>query len=128
MFETPLDAVRCAAEMQGEITAHEAGERRRQRLMFRMGIHWQPVLFDLKDVYGAGVNIASRLESVAQPGRVVVSAAIREQIGAESGLEFQDLGELRLRNIVRPVHAFAVQTSGLDATTAIRAAAQRRRP
>ena len=70
MFVSPLDAIRCAAELQREIAAHEAAQPPERRIAFRIGIHWEPVIFDLNDVYGGGVNLAVRLQTIAPPGGV----------------------------------------------------------
>ena len=75
VFETPLDALGCAIELQREMAAHESSRGPERRIAFRIGIHWEPVIFDLNDVYGGGVNLAVRLQSIAPPGGVVLDVA-----------------------------------------------------
>jgi adenylate cyclase len=79
-----------------------------------MGIHWEPVIFDLDDVYGRGVNTAVRLQQVAPAGGVVVSSALRDALGDAPDVEVDDLGELRLKNISRPVQAFLILGAGVN--------------
>jgi adenylate cyclase len=114
VFETPLDAIRCALELQQEVRNREARSPPERRLEFRMGVHWDPVIFDLNDVYGHGVNTAVRLQQVAPAGGIVVSSALRDALGEVPDLAVDDLGELRLKNLSRPVRAFLLLTSGIS--------------
>jgi adenylate cyclase len=113
VFETPLDAIHCALELQQEVRNREARSPPDRRLEFRMGVHWDPVIFDLNDVYGHGVNTAVRLQQVAPAGGIVVSSALRDALGDAPDLAVDDLGELRLKNLSRPVRAFLLLTSGV---------------
>ena len=106
---------RCSRRLQPR-SSNQAPER---RITFRVGIHWEPVIFDLNDVYGGGVDIAVRLQSAAPAGGVVVSSALLEQAGdlhaADLGdLRIDDLGELHLKNLVRPIRAFSVRLPGVS--------------
>jgi adenylate cyclase len=112
VFETPSDATRCALELQQQVRDREAGHPPERRLEFRMGIHWDPVIFDLNDVYGHGVNTAVRLQQVASAGGIVVSSALRDAFGSAPNLDVEDLGEIRLKNLSRPVHAFSLVAAG----------------
>jgi adenylate cyclase len=113
VFESPHDAVRCASELQAEITNHEVGQPPERRISFRMGVHWDPVLFDLNDVYGHGVNTAARLQSIAPAGGIVVSSALLGAVGeGMRRLEHKDLGPVHLKNFSRPVHAFSLKMPG----------------
>jgi class 3 adenylate cyclase/TolB-like protein/tetratricopeptide (TPR) repeat protein len=114
VFENPLDAIRCAIELQREMAAHEATRPPERRIAFRMGIHWEPVIFDLNDVYGGGVNLAVRLQSIAPPGGVVISAALLAQAGDAGNLPLEDLGDVRLKNLTQAVHAFSLRLPNLD--------------
>jgi len=119
VFETPSDAIRCVTELQLQLAAHEACQPPDQRIIYRMGLHWDPVILDAQDVFGAGVNIAARLQAVAPAGGVVVSSALIEQAEGMEGVKFVSLGELKLRNMMRPVHACTLLLSGIDCGTAI---------
>lgn len=119
VFESPLDALNSAVELQREIAIQEAGQPPDRRISFRIGVHWEPVIFDLNDVYGSGVNIAARLQSVAPAGGVVVSAALLDQIDDHKEHEFDSLGDLRLKNLTRPVPAFSLRLPGVERSAAI---------
>jgi adenylate cyclase len=114
VFETPLDAIQCALELQREVPLQESGEPPEQRIAFRIGVHWDPVIFDLNDVYGHGVNTAVRLQEIAPANGVVISSALRDALGGAPNLDVRDLGEVRLKNLSRPVRAFFLRTSGVN--------------
>jgi class 3 adenylate cyclase/TolB-like protein/tetratricopeptide (TPR) repeat protein len=114
VFETPFDALGCAIELQREMAAHESARVPERRIAFRIGIHWEPVIFDLNDVYGGGVNLAVRLQSIAPPGGVVVSAAVLDATGNAGELPVEDLGHVRLKNLQQPVHAFSLRLPTLE--------------
>lgn len=114
VFESPLDALRCALELQQEVKNVENRSAPERRIGFRMGLNWGPVIFDLNDVYGHGVNIAARLQTASPPGGVVVSAALLSMAGHVVDLKFDDLGEVNLKNLSRAVHAFSLVLPGVD--------------
>lgn len=116
VFVSPQDAIECAVELQRKISAHEASRPPDRRMVFRMGLHWDPIIFDDRDVYGSGVNIAVRLQAVAPEGGILVSSALVEQVSGPSGCELEDLGELPLKNLTRQVHALALRPPGADET------------
>jgi adenylate cyclase len=119
VFEAPLDAVRCATDLQLRLAAHEAIQPPDRRIVFRMGEHWDSVILDAGDVFGAGVNIAARLQVVAPAGGVVVSSALLDQVGAADDLKFTSLGEIALRNMTRPVRACTLLMPGIDSGMAL---------
>lgn len=118
VFESPLDALRCALDLQKEVTHAEALQTPDRRITFRMGLNWGPVILDLNDIYGHGVNIAQRLQSAAPAGGIVVSAALLSVGRPNLDLKLDDLGELHLKNLSRAVHAFSVILPGVDRTAA----------
>ena len=120
VFESPADAIRCAAQLQHEVTAQEEQQPPDRRIIFRMGLHWEPVIFDLNDVYGGGVNIAVRLQTAAPAGGIVISSALLDQAGDLTEFKLEDLGELRLKNLSRSVHAFSLRLPGIERGDALR--------
>jgi adenylate cyclase len=107
VFDNANDAVECAAEIQASV-ADAATQADTSPLLFRMGINLTKVIVEPHDVFGDGVNLAARLQSSAEPGGIVVSESVAEQLGGERKLKLTDLGELRLKNMRRPVRAFGV--------------------
>jgi adenylate cyclase len=114
LFESPNDAVNCASRLQDEITNHEASIAPRQRLAMRVGLHWEPVILDENDVFGSGVNIAVRLQGTAPTGGIVVSRALLKELNGRDDLKFEDLGHLHLKNLSRPIHAYALTLPGVN--------------
>jgi class 3 adenylate cyclase len=88
-----------------------ANLRESQRIRFRVGINVGDVMVDEGDIFGDGVNVAARLEALAVPGGICVSAAVREHVGEKLPIGFADLGEHSVKNIARPVHVYRIQTS-----------------
>lgn len=107
-FTSVVDAVQSAVGMQREMAARNAGVSQDRRIDFRIGIHLGDVIPDGDDIYGDGVNVAARLEALAEPGGICVSGAVRDAIGNKLPVKFQDLGERHVKNIDKPVHAFQV--------------------
>jgi adenylate cyclase len=118
IFEVPSDATHCAAQLQRELASHEEALPPERRILFRMGLHWEPVILEEHEVYGAGVNIAARLQGVAPAGGVVVSATLVDALDNRDGMSLDDLGDLRLKNLSRPVHAFSLHSPGMVEGTA----------
>jgi len=110
-FVSVNDAVQCAVGIQQAVQKREAAEPPESRIAFRMGLHVGDVSQHRGDVYGAGVNLAARLQELAEPGSVMISAAVREQVGANLQLPTVDLGNLSLKNIANPVRAFRIVTA-----------------
>jgi adenylate cyclase len=121
-FASVVDAIRCALEVQRGLKTRNASIPQEQRLEFRIGINVGDVIIEEGDIFGDGVNIAARLEGIAKPGCVVVSANARDVAINRLKAEFLDLGELSLKNIERPVRAFQVRFEASDGTSAIPAA------
>ena len=107
-FSSAVDAVRCAMALQRGMAA-AAEEPAERRLQFRVGINVGDVLADGDDILGDSVNIAARLEGIAEPGGICLSAAAYEQIRGKLDIAVADIGEPELKNIARPVRAYRVQ-------------------
>ena len=111
-FPSVVDAVDCACEIQARIAERNAGVEAGRRLEFRIGVNLGDVIVDGDDIFGDGVNIAARLEAMAQPGGVCVSAAVRDQVVEKRTLDFQDLGERTAKNIARPLRVYRLGAVG----------------
>jgi TolB-like protein/class 3 adenylate cyclase len=105
-FASPVEAVRCAGEIQKAMREREGSRPEDQRIEIRVGINLGDVIMDEDDVYGDGVNIAARLEALADPGSVVISSAIFEQVRDRVPDGFEDLGDQQVKNIARPVRVY----------------------
>src|SRR5262249_52845098 len=107
-FASVVDAVRCAVEVQREMIAHNAAAPVERRVEFRMGINVGDIIVENGDILGDGVNIAARLEALAVPGGICLSAAAHDQVRNRLDIAFNDLGEQQVKNITRPVRIYAV--------------------
>ena len=107
-FASPVKAVRCAVEVQHGMPDRNAGVLREQRIEFRIGINLGDVIVEEGDIYGDGVNVAARLESIAEPGAVYLSRAVRDFVRDQPELVLEDLGERALKNIAKPVQVFRI--------------------
>jgi len=107
-FASVVDAVRCAVELQREMITRNAAIPAQHRVEFRMGINLGDIIIEDGDIFGDGVNIAARLEALAEPGGICLSAAAYEQVRDRLDLAFDDLGEQQVKNIARPVRVFRV--------------------
>ncbi len=116
-FKSPVEAVRCATEIQLTIDEHSAGIPEHERMRFRIGINLGDVMIDGDNLMGDGVNVAARLEALAPPGGVCVSDAVVAQVRGKIDVEFVDLGEHRVKNIARPIRAFRVPLASEIRTT-----------
>jgi TolB-like protein/class 3 adenylate cyclase len=114
-FASPVEAVRCAGEIQRAMREQEGSLPEDQRIEIRVGINLGDVIIDEDDVYGDGVNIAARLEALADPGGVVVSSAVFEQVRDRVPDSFEDLGDQQVKNIARPVRVYRVRDLGAAA-------------
>src|SRR5258708_40162751 len=124
-FRSVVDAVRCAIEVQTGMVERNAGMPPERRIEFRVGIHLGDVVEEADgDLMGDGVNIAARLEGIAEPGGVCLSNAAYEQVRDKVKETFADLGEKALKNIARPVRVYAVKIDADGAALAQRAAAE----
>jgi class 3 adenylate cyclase len=107
-FASPVEAVRCATEIQLAIDEQNARLSQQSRMRFRIGINLGDVVVDGTNLMGAGVNVAARLEALAPPGGICVSEAIHAHVRDRLSLNFLDLGEHKVKNIARPVRAYRV--------------------
>jgi adenylate cyclase len=109
-FQSVVDAVVCAAEIQGRMARRNADVPPGRWIQFRIGINLGDVIVDDDDIFGDGVNIAARLETLAEPGGICVSAAVCDQVGGRlEDVAFEDLGEQQVKNIARPIRVFRVR-------------------
>jgi class 3 adenylate cyclase len=111
-FPSAVEAVRAAMQFQIRINDLTIGDAEDRRIAFRVGINIGDVIVEPHDIFGDGVNIAARLESIAEPGGIRISSAAYDQVRGKVGVEFADLGEQHLKNIALPVRAYAVGGPG----------------
>ncbi|HKA39682.1 MAG TPA: adenylate/guanylate cyclase domain-containing protein [Burkholderiales bacterium] len=111
-FASPVEAVRCAVEMQDSLKTRNDSLPEDQRMQFRVGVNLGDVMVKGDDLLGDGVNIAARLESIAEPGGICVSSAVYDQIAGKLDLGFVDIGTQSLKNIPRPIQAYRIQRGG----------------
>jgi len=107
-FASVVDAVRCAVEIQRGMIDREPEVPDERHIRFRIGINLGDVIVEEHDIFGDGVNIAARLEGIAEPGGICVSRVVRDQVRDKLDFAFEDLGEQQVRNIARPVRVFRV--------------------
>lgn len=125
-FHSVVDAVLCAAEVQRRMARRNADVPPPRWIQFRIGINLGDVIVDQNDIFGDGVNVAARLEALAEPGGICVSGAVRDQVGDRlDGVQFDDLGEQNVKNIARPIRVFRIRLAEGPASLpdAMRAAA-----
>jgi TolB-like protein/class 3 adenylate cyclase/Tfp pilus assembly protein PilF len=121
-FPSAVEAVRAALQFQTSISNATNGDTQDRRVAFRVGINIGDVIVEPHDIFGDGVNIAARLEGIAEPGGICISSSTYDQVQGKVGIEFADLGEQNLKNIDRPVRAYAlVRDEPSPATRAERA-------
>jgi class 3 adenylate cyclase len=116
-FGSPVEAVRCAVEIQDALKTRNDSLPEAQKMLFRIGINLGDVMEKGADLLGDGVNIASRLESIAEPGGICVSSSIYDQISGKLDLGFVNIGTQSLKNIQRPIQVYRVERGGLRAPT-----------
>src|ERR1051325_2762653 len=109
-FASVIDAVRCAVEIQRDMAERNAGIAAERRIEFRMGINLGDIIIDEGDIFGDGVNVAARLEALAEPGGICVSRVVRDQVRDKLDFAFDDKGEQQVKNIARPVRVYRVET------------------
>jgi TolB-like protein/class 3 adenylate cyclase/Tfp pilus assembly protein PilF len=116
-FSSAVEAVRAALQFQSRMKQLTNGEREDRRIVFRVGINIGDVIAEPHDIFGDDVNIAARLESIAEPGGICISSSVYDHVRGKVGIEFADLGEQNLKNIARPVQAYAALTNGPSPAT-----------
>jgi TolB-like protein/class 3 adenylate cyclase/tetratricopeptide (TPR) repeat protein len=120
-FPSAVDAVECALEVQQAIAQENTQRPEGERLRFRIGVHLGDVIVDGDNLLGDGVNIAARLQTLAEPGGIYVSVAVRDQIGTKLPAAFIDRGDQRLKNMAQPLRAFEIVEPGAEALSGFRA-------
>jgi adenylate cyclase len=114
-FASVVDALQCAITVQRRMAERNSMVPLDRRIVFRIGVNVGDIIIDGDDIFGDGVNIAARLEAIADPGGICVSGTVRDQVARKLGLPFDDLGPQKLKNIAEPVRVYRV---GLDAPLA----------
>ena len=105
-FASIVDAIRCVTEIQAEMASHNADSPEDNRIEFRVGVNIGDIIIDGDDLYGDGVNVAARLQELAEPGGICVSGRVYEDVRDKLDIVFEDAGEQQLKNIARPVRVF----------------------
>ena len=108
-FASVVDAVRCAVEVQREMAERNADVSPDGRIEFRMGINLGDIMKDGRDIYGDGVNVAARLEAMAEPCGICVSRVVRDQVRDKLAFSFEDMGEQQVKNIARPIRVHRIR-------------------
>jgi len=114
-FASAVDAARCAVEVQRGMVVHSADVAQDLRIEFRIGIHVGDIIIDDNDIFGDGVNIAARLEGIAEPGGVCISDDAQRQIRGKIDIAFEDMGSQTLKNIIEPMRAWRMQVGSAEA-------------
>jgi adenylate cyclase len=108
-FASVVDAVRCAVDVQREMTERNTGVPAERRIEFRIGINVGDIIIDKRDIHGDGVNVAARLEALAEPGGICVSRVVRDQVRDKLSFVFEDMGEQQVKNIARPIRVHRIR-------------------
>ena len=107
-FKSAVDAVNCAVDIQHALAERETGIAEDHRIQLRVGVSLGDVIVEGSDLYGNGVNVAARMEGLAEPGGICISSNVHEHVRGVAGLTFDDLGKQEVKNIAEPVHAYRV--------------------
>jgi adenylate cyclase len=113
-FASVVDAVRCAAEMQRGMIDREPEAPEERRIRFRIGVNLGDIIAEGGDIFGDGVNVAARLEALAEPGGICVSGTVRDHIRDKLPYPFEDRGEQSVKNIARPVRVYALRPEAIS--------------
>jgi adenylate cyclase len=113
-FQSVADAVRCAAEIQERMRRRNSDVADERRMDFRIGINLGDIIFEDGDIFGEGVNIAARVEQLAEAGGICVTAAVHDQVDGRVDVAFEDLGEKLLKNLSRPVRVYRVAAESAE--------------
>jgi adenylate cyclase len=114
-FASVVEAVRCAVEVQRGMIDREPEVPEERRIRFRIGVNLGDVIAEEHDIFGDGVNVAARLEALAEPGGISISRTVRDQIRDKLSYPFEDMGELSVKNIARPVRVYALRPEAIAA-------------
>ena len=118
-FPSVVDAVSCAIEIQRAMVDRNVEVDPAQRIQFRAGINLGGVIVEAGDIFGDGVNVASRLEALAEPGGICISGTVRDHVGDRLPYAFEDMGEQSVKNIERPVHVYGMRAAAVAATALV---------
>src|SRR5208282_6295614 len=118
-FGSVVEAVRCAVEIQEALKTRNDALPDKSQMHFRVGVNLGDVVVRNDDLLGDGVNVAARLETLADPGGICISSSVYDQITGKLDLGFQDIGEQTLKNISRPIHVYRVSGTGAPQRTAL---------
>ncbi len=111
-FPSVVEAVQCAVETQQELSTYNVGLPEPRRMRFRIGIHLGDVMVEGDDIYGDGVNIAARLQELAEPGGILISGPVYDQVHSKLSIAFDFLGQQHLKNVTSPVTGYRVHQVG----------------
>ena len=117
-FSSVVEAVRCAVEIQDALRTRNDALPEHRRMLFRIGVNLGDVMVKNDDLLGDGVNVAARLEGIAEPGGICISSSVYDQITGKLDLGFLDIGEQTLKNITRPIRVFRISGAGAPARSA----------
>jgi adenylate cyclase len=119
-FASVVDAVRCAVEVQREMAERNADVPPDRRIELRMGINVGDIIKDGRDIHGDGVNVAARLEALAEPGGICVSRVVRDQVRDKLDFAFEDMGEQQVKNIARPIRVHRIRLTEEGGISSVR--------
>lgn len=125
-FDSSVDALRCAMDLQRDVSANEGAQESDRRIRLRMGLNVGDVITEPEDIYGASVNLAARLGQYAPPGGIVASDLLLAMVKPRVDVPVDDLGQLQLKNIAEPVQAYSLRVPGADSPTGVGAATAQR--
>ena len=115
-FKSVTEAVATAVEFQRQMSEENMGIPEEERFLFRVGVNIGEVIHDREDIYGDGVNLAARIQELAEPGKVCISGAVYEQIAGKTDQVFDDLGHRKLKNIAQPVRIYQTRFANLQSS------------
>jgi class 3 adenylate cyclase len=116
LFGSVVDALRCAIAVQLGMAERNAPVPPEERIEFRIGVNFGDIIIDGRSIHGDGVNVAARLEALAEPGGICISGRVHEDVQSKSDVGFEDAGEQWLKNISHPVRVYRVRMRGIPAT------------
>jgi adenylate cyclase len=111
-FQSVTEALRCAVDFQERMARRNRDMPASRTLLYRIGINLGDVIVEGGDIFGDGVIVAARLEALAEPGGICISAAVRDQVGDRLDIAFEDLGDRQVKNIKRSIHVFKIVLDG----------------
>jgi adenylate cyclase len=118
-FPSVLNAVECAVAIQRKMIERNAAIEPQRRMEFRIGINLGDIIYDNDRIFGDGVNVAARLEGIAEPGSICVSGKVHEEIHAKIGLPYEDFGDKQLKNIAEPVRVYGIRLDRAPSRTVL---------